>query len=123
MADFLFYIFLFALLAAVAVGGVWVLRSYFNGVSPVAAIFGPKAERRLAVVEQAPVDGRRRLLLVRRDDVEHLIMTGGPVDVVIETGINAPRSPVAASERELATPVFTREPRGLGQPASERAAE
>jgi formyltetrahydrofolate deformylase len=29
------------------------------------------------------VDGRRRLVLIRRDDVEHLIMTGGPVDVVI----------------------------------------
>ncbi len=26
-------------------------------------------------------------MLVRRDNVEHLIMTGGPVDVVIETGI------------------------------------
>jgi len=32
-------------------------------------------------------DGRRRLLLIRRDDVEHLVMTGGPIDVVIETGI------------------------------------
>ncbi len=26
-------------------------------------------------------------MLIRRDNVEHLIMTGGPVDVVIETGI------------------------------------
>jgi len=44
-------------------------------------------DRRLGVVYQAPVDGRRRLLLIRRDDVEHLVMTGGPIDVVIETGI------------------------------------
>ena len=36
--------------------------------------------------------GRRpcRLVLIRRDGVEHLIMTGGPVDVVIETGIQPP---------------------------------
>jgi flagellar protein FliO/FliZ len=121
MADFLFYLFLFALLAALAVGGAWVLRSYLNGVSPVAAIFGPRPEKRLAIVEQSAVDGRRRLLLVRRDDVEHLIMTGGPVDVVIETGIHSSRA--AMAEHERAAPVFTREPRGLGQPASERAAE
>ena len=121
MADFLFYLFLFALLAALAVGGAWVLRSYLNGVSPVAAIFGPRPEKRLAIVEQSAVDGRRRLLLVRRDDVEHLIMTGGPVDVVIETGIHSSRA--AMAEHERAAPVFTREHRGLGQPASERAAE
>lgn len=123
MADFLFYLFVFALVAVVALGAAWALRSYLNGVSPVAAIFGPRPERRLAVVEQASVDARRRLLLVRRDDVEHLIMTGGPVDVVIETGINPPRAAVAPVEHELATPVFAREPRGLGQPASDRAAE
>ena len=123
MADFLFYLFLFALLAAVAVGGAWALRSYLNGVSPVAAIFGSRPEKRLAVVEQASVDGRRRLLLVRRDDVEHLLMTGGPVDVVIETGIHSTRAELPAAERDLARPVFTREPRGFGQPTSERAAE
>ena len=37
------------------------------------------------------MDGRRKLVLVRRDDVEHLIMTGGPVDVLIETGIERSR--------------------------------
>jgi len=45
--------------------------------------------KRLRVVDQAPVDGRRRLVLIRRDEIEHLVMTGGPIDVVIETGIGA----------------------------------
>ena len=44
-------------------------------------------DRRLGVVETASVDGHRKLILIRRDTVEHLIMTGGPVDVLIETGI------------------------------------
>lgn len=123
MADFLFYVFLLALLAFVAVSGVWVVRSYLSGVSPVAALFGPRPERRLAVVEQASVDGRRRLLLVRRDDVEHLIMTGGPVDVVIETGIREHAPAAASGDPELAPPVFSRAPRSLGQSATERAAE
>ena len=39
------------------------------------------------MVETASVDQKRKLLLVRRDDVEHLIIIGGPVDMVIETGI------------------------------------
>jgi hypothetical protein len=42
---------------------------------------------RLAVVDAAAVDGRRRLVLVRRDNIEHLIMIGGPTDVVVEPNI------------------------------------
>jgi hypothetical protein len=53
---------------------------------------------RLAVVDSAAVDGRRRLLLIRRDNVEHLLMIGGPTDVVVESAIvratAAPREPV-----------------------------
>ena len=42
---------------------------------------------RLAVIDAAAVDTRRRLVLIRRDNVEHLIMIGGPTDVVVEQNI------------------------------------
>jgi hypothetical protein len=42
---------------------------------------------RLAVIDAAAVDGRRRLVLVRRDNVEHLLMIGGPTDIVVEPNI------------------------------------
>ena len=42
---------------------------------------------RLAVIDAAPVDGRRRLVLIRRDNIEHLLMIGGPTDVVVEPNI------------------------------------
>jgi hypothetical protein len=42
---------------------------------------------RLAVIDAASVDGRRRLVLIRRDNTEHLLMIGGPTDVVIEPNI------------------------------------
>lgn len=42
---------------------------------------------RLAVVDAAIVDHQRKLVLVRRDDVEHLILIGGPTDVVVESNI------------------------------------
>jgi hypothetical protein len=102
MVDLLLYVLFFALLAVAALGGYWMLRGTLDGQSPMVALFGTRPEKRLAVVEHASVDGRRRLVLVRRDNVEHLIMTGGPVDVVIETGIEngKPAAPAPADEAE-----------------------
>ncbi len=42
---------------------------------------------RLGVVDAFNLDGQRQLVIVRRDNVEHLIMIGGPNDLVIETEI------------------------------------
>jgi flagellar protein FliO/FliZ len=42
-----------------------------------------RAGRRLAVQEVLPVDSRRRLLLVRCDGRELLLMTGGGADAVL----------------------------------------
>jgi flagellar protein FliO/FliZ len=129
MANFVWYVFLIAALALVATGGVITLRSYMAGTSPRAALFGPRPPPRLAVVDYANVDGRRRLVLVRRDNTEHLIMTGGPVDVLIETGIVASEQPAldaiptrSDAERAPVQPVFTRTPRtvaGAGETAAE----
>ena len=49
---------------------------------------------RLAVTDAVPVDSQRRLVLVRRDDVEHLILIGGPTDIVVEAGIGQHQPPV-----------------------------
>lgn len=48
---------------------------------------GRNRKTRLAVMDATAVDSHRRLVLVRRDDVEHLIMIGGPTDVVVERDI------------------------------------
>jgi hypothetical protein len=42
---------------------------------------------RLAVIDAANVDARRRLILIRRDNIEHLLMIGGPTDIVVEPNI------------------------------------
>lgn len=42
---------------------------------------------RLAIMDSTNIDTRRRLILVRRDNIEHLILVGGPSDVVVEQGI------------------------------------
>lgn len=122
MGDILFYVFMLALVALVIVAVLWAIKAHMAGESPTSALFGPRPERRLAVVEHASVDGRRRLILIRRDGVEHLIMTGGPVDVVIETGIGEARSRSAAREAPASQAVYERPARTFGT-ATEKPAE
>jgi flagellar protein FliO/FliZ len=65
---------------------------------------------RLAVIDAATVDGRRRLVLIRRGNIEHLLMIGGPTDVVVEPNIVR-----ATGAREMARP----EPAVRAAPATE----
>ena len=66
----------------------------------------PNGKRRLKIVEVLPIDHRRRLLLVRRDDKEHLLVLGTNGETVVESNIAAPAdAPVdlpsdAAHEKE-----------------------
>jgi hypothetical protein len=74
-------------LALVAAGvGFYLYQRKGNG--DTARLFAPRT-RRLAYVERTALEGGRKLLLVRRDDVEHLILIGGPIDLVVESGIRA----------------------------------
>src|ERR1700752_4916386 len=79
--------FFFAFVAGLALLGVaaWLVRRFAGNR------LGPNTNRgrmpRLAVIDAAAVDGRRRLVLVRRDNVEHLLMIGGPTDIVVEPNI------------------------------------
>lgn len=46
-------------------------------------------KKRLDIVEIRPVDAKRRLVLIRRDNIEHLIMLGTEHDLLIEKGIKS----------------------------------
>jgi flagellar biogenesis protein FliO len=63
----------------------WLIRRF--GTARVGTAAQRGRQPRLAVIDAAPIDGRRRLVLVRRDNVEHLLMIGGPTDVVVEQNI------------------------------------
>lgn len=43
----------------------------------------PAAGRRLKAEEVLPIDGRRRLVIIRCDGREALLLVGGPQDVVV----------------------------------------
>lgn len=80
---------------------------------------------RLAVIEAGAVDGRRRLVLIRRDNVEHLLMIGGPSDIVVEQNIlrgqaardaAAVRTPMPAINEQNGWPLQP-EPAAAARPA------
>lgn len=47
------------------------------------------AGRRLHLIETLPLDARHRLVLLRRDDKEHLVLLGHDSDTLIEAGLDA----------------------------------
>jgi flagellar protein FliO/FliZ len=77
-----------AILFVIALGALtmWAFRTFFGAQSGTHGFVRPR-DKRLGIVETATVDQRRKLVLVRRDDTEILVMIGGPVDLVLETGI------------------------------------
>src|SRR5450631_3795679 len=80
-------LFIFAFVGVLAlIGGVaWLVRRFAGNRLGASANRGRMP--RLAVIDAAAVDGRRRLVLVRRDNIEHLLMIGGPTDIVVESNI------------------------------------
>jgi hypothetical protein len=75
---------------------------------------GRNRKTRLAVMDATAVDSHRRLVLVRRDDIEHLLLIGGPTDVVVERDIRL------AGPRRAATPGAS-QPSGPSRPAQQPA--
>lgn len=87
--------------------------SLIGGIAVVArrlgwghAVRGPR-QRRLALVDVMALDARRRLVLVCRDRVEHLLLIGPTGELVVETsivaaGVNASDGAVASFADHLA---------------------
>ena len=87
METYLRFALAMSFVLALIVAASWVMRrlGYGSAMPPRTG----KA-RRLGVVEVAQIDVRRRLVLIRRDGVEHLVLLGINNDLILETGINPP---------------------------------
>ena len=73
----------------------WLVRRYVpSRMLPVGG-----TANRLQILEVRSLDARRKLVLVRRDSVDHLLLLGSQSDLVIESGIrdvnNHPRAHMA----------------------------
>ncbi|MCE9520878.1 MAG: flagellar biosynthetic protein FliO [Alphaproteobacteria bacterium] len=85
-------IFVLALIGAMA----FVARAFGFLVTPQRK----PGERRLSIIEMLSLDPRRRLVLVRRDNKEYLILLSSTGETVLEGGIEAndiPDAPMSGS--------------------------
>ncbi len=85
MTGYLTFVLAFVAILAVIGVAAWLVRRF--ATNRLGAGTNRGRMPRLAVIDAAAVDGRRRLVLVRRDNVEHLLMIGGPTDIVVEPNI------------------------------------
>lgn len=85
---------------------LWLLKLLFNASGNVTR----GRNRRLAVMDSLALDPKRQLLIVRRDNVEHLILVGGTQDLLIESGIAVEDAPAAQPTRRPIPMVAARKP-------------
>jgi flagellar protein FliO/FliZ len=110
---------LLLLLLIVIVAAAWLAWRYFGSGGQ---LFGGAKDLRIGLSEVATVDGKRKLLLIYRDGIEHLVMTGGPIDVVIEQGIQPPsRHQPTANTMQAAHPSYEPRLAAPSMPAAPRA--
>jgi|SRR5580704_9073052 flagellar protein FliO/FliZ len=86
--------YLGALLLVLALVGLAALAARRYGL---AGIVQGTVQRRLSIVETMMIGPRQKLMLVRRDGIEHLVLVGPQGANVIEAGIPAPAADPSSS--------------------------
>lgn len=95
------YVIAFAIIFILLALFALVLRRLTGGRTGMSNERGRGRQPRLGVVDVYDLDRQRQLILLRRDNVEHLLLVGGPNDVVVETNIvrvAGARLPAAAAD-------------------------
>lgn len=82
--------------AALGAGAMVLRRLHANRTLPESHTGQMGRQPRLGIVDIYEMDAQRRLILLRRDGVEHLLLVGGPNDLVIEQRIE--RAPAVRAE-------------------------
>ncbi len=75
----------------------WMLRRFGMGMKMTKG-------RRLGVSEVQMLGPRHKLMLIRRDDVEHLVILGPAGETVVETGIKPPVNFASTLAKEAPKP-------------------
>ncbi|MBB3772851.1 hypothetical protein FHS55_003476 [Angulomicrobium tetraedrale] len=74
---------------------------------------------RLAIVDQVPIDETRRLVLIQRDDIQHLVILGGGSDFLVESGIPTARTHAAARIHDAGHPAAPAHAQPPAQPVAQ----
>ena len=85
--DYLRSVFALLLVLSLMGGLAFLLKRFGYGQ---AGMVSPK-RRRLKTIEILPVDAKHKVVLLERDDQQHLVLFGTNGDTVIETNIKTPK--------------------------------
>ncbi|WP_375456139.1 hypothetical protein [uncultured Methylobacterium sp.] len=100
------YVSIFAVIFAVLTVIVLVVRRLGGGGLAAARGGGTRGRQpRLGIVDVYELDRQRQLILLRRDNVEHLLLVGGPNDVVIERHIQRGQRDPSLRPEAMAEPL------------------
>ena len=119
-ANYLTMIVALAIVVVLIVLAVWLIKL----VGDASRTVGRGRNRRLMVVDTVAIDNKRQAVIVRRDETEHLIVIGGPNDLVVESGFSAPpvhqaqRAPRRKPAEPLTAPAVAPEPAAPARPAA-----
>jgi flagellar protein FliO/FliZ len=99
-ADVLRYLSVLALVLGLFLVLTWVMRRLGMGVGG-----RPGRRRRLSLVETLALDGRHRLVLVRCDERDHLLLLGPSGDLVVDRDCPPPPRFAAMVEHSAEFPL------------------
>jgi flagellar protein FliO/FliZ len=88
--DFPRFIFAFVFIIGL-IGVMGVLLKRYAGPQKIFGANDPNA--RLKIIEVRYLDPKRRLMLIKRDDTEHLLLLSDGRELVIESGAGGARMP------------------------------
>lgn len=127
------YIVIFAVIFTVLAAIVFLVRRLTGGGTALQTRGARARQPRLGIVDVYELDRARQLILLRRDNVEHLLLVGGPNDVVVERNIQRGQRPLPESTlrpEPVAEPLpdplaeagrLPEPPRAIAEPAPRRA--
>jgi len=89
LTDYIKFVFAFVFVLALIALATAAARRFGFGLPS-----NPRnaTQRRLGIVESLNVDGKRRMVLIRCDDTEHLLLLGATTELVIESSIKPPEN-------------------------------
>ncbi len=99
MTDYMKFVFAFIFVLALIALATVAARRMGLGLPSNSRSSG---QRRLGIVESLNIDGKRRMVLIRRDDTEHLVLLGTGTELLIENGITPPQNPFSKALNDAA---------------------
>lgn len=91
---------------------VWLIKMLGEATRSV----GRGRNKRLSIIDSVSIDQKRQAIIIRRDEVEYLIVTGGPNDLVVDAGFPAP-PPLPARAPRRGQPLSGTQPIASAVPA------